>query len=85
VHARPLLRDYFGEPAYEEAAIVLEIKLVGELPSWLAELMSRTRAERFAYSKFITASEAVHGALQPKLQKAASSPPPAPGITRSGS
>ena len=62
---RPLLREYLGAPSYEESAIVLEVKLTGATPGWLEALITGARAERFAYSKFVTASEAVYrGSLQ---------------------
>jgi SPX domain protein involved in polyphosphate accumulation len=61
-HHRPLLRDHLGPPRYEEPAVVLEIKLTGAMPEWLEALMEATHAERFSFSKFVTASEAVYGA-----------------------
>jgi SPX domain protein involved in polyphosphate accumulation len=59
---RPLLRENLGVARYEEPAIVLEVKHTQQLPTWLDELMQASHAERYAYSKFITASEAVYGA-----------------------
>jgi hypothetical protein len=61
---RALLREMLGTPAYEERAIVLEVKVKEELPDWLQDLLQRARAERTTYSKFMAASEAVHGALR---------------------
>jgi hypothetical protein len=62
---RPLLREYLGSPSYEEGAIVLEVKLTGAPPAWLEALIASARAERFAYSKFVTATEAVYdGAMR---------------------
>ena len=58
----PLLRENLGSACYEESAIVLEVKLTGATPAWLEEMLQTARAERFAYSKFVTASEAVYPA-----------------------
>lgn len=60
VRQRPLLREYLGNACYEEGAIVLEVKLTQAAPAWLEELLQSARAERFAYSKFVTASEAAY-------------------------
>lgn len=59
---QPLVRENLGVPRYEEPSIVLEVKHTEQLPRWLDELMQAAQAERFAYSKFVTASEAVYGA-----------------------
>jgi hypothetical protein len=66
--ARPLLREYLGPPRYQEPACVLEVKATQEQPAWLHELLARNAAERVAYSKFVTASEAVHGELPRPLE-----------------
>jgi SPX domain protein involved in polyphosphate accumulation len=58
---KPLLREYLGRPSYEEPAFILEVKLTGEVPDWLEGLMQSAQAQRFAFSKFVTASEAVYG------------------------
>lgn len=58
---KPLLREYLGRASYEEPAFILEVKLTGELPAWLESLMQSAQAQRFAFSKFVTASEAVYG------------------------
>jgi SPX domain protein involved in polyphosphate accumulation len=60
---QPLLRENLGPAKYEESSIVVEVKHTEQLPSWLEELMLASQAERFAYSKFMTASEAVHGSV----------------------
>ena len=57
---KPLLREYLGRARYEEPAFILEVKLTGEMPAWLDELMQAARAEQFAFSKFVTASESVY-------------------------
>jgi SPX domain protein involved in polyphosphate accumulation len=69
--ARPLLRDYLGPPRHEEPGCVLEVKATQQLPAWLQELMASSSVERVPYSKFVTASEAVHGTLPARA--------PAPG------
>jgi hypothetical protein len=58
---RPLLRDYLGAPRYEEPDYVLELKALEPPPAWLEELLARSGAARSTLSKFIIASEAVHG------------------------
>jgi SPX domain protein involved in polyphosphate accumulation len=58
---RPLLRDYLGPARYEEPVCVLEVKSTEQLPEWLNVLLADSQAERVPYSKFVTASEAVHG------------------------
>jgi SPX domain protein involved in polyphosphate accumulation len=58
---KPLLREYLGRPRYEEPAFILEVKLTGELPGWLEQLMKTAHAQQFAFSKFVTASESVYG------------------------
>jgi SPX domain protein involved in polyphosphate accumulation len=62
--AKPLLREYLGRACYEEPAFILEVKLTGEMPDWLTALMQTARAQQFAFSKFVTASEAVYGSAQ---------------------
>jgi hypothetical protein len=61
--AKPLVREALGTPAYEEPCCVLEIKARGELPSWLADLIDQLGPEETVFSKFVTASEKVHGPL----------------------
>jgi SPX domain protein involved in polyphosphate accumulation len=59
---RPLSRDYLGTPRLEEVACVLELKaLEPPPPAWLDELLARSGAARSTLSKFVIASEAVHG------------------------
>jgi SPX domain protein involved in polyphosphate accumulation len=57
---KPLLREYLGRPRYEEPAFILEVKLTGDMPGWLDQLMKTAHAEQFAFSKFVTASESVY-------------------------
>ena len=59
---KPLLREYLGRASYEEPAFILEVKLTGDMPGWLEELMQSAHVERFAFSKFVTSSEAVYAA-----------------------
>lgn len=61
---KPLLREYLGRPRYEEPAFILEIKLTGDMPGWLDQLMKTAHAQQFAFSKFVTASESVYDAVQ---------------------
>jgi SPX domain protein involved in polyphosphate accumulation len=58
---KPLLREYLGRACYEEPSFILEVKLTGDLPDWLEQLMKSARAEQHAFSKFVTASETVYG------------------------
>jgi SPX domain protein involved in polyphosphate accumulation len=56
-----LHRDQLGLPAYEENACVVELKSKEPAPDWLAALLSDSGAQLVTFSKFLTASEAVHG------------------------
>jgi VTC domain len=60
--AKPLVREALGAPVHEQTGYILEVKARGELPDWLADLLEQTGAEQHSLSKFVTASEAVHGA-----------------------
>ena len=61
---KPLLREYLGRPRYEEPSFILEVKLTGEMPGWLEQLMKTAHAQQFAFSKFVTASESVYDSAQ---------------------
>jgi SPX domain protein involved in polyphosphate accumulation len=61
---KPLLREYLGRARYEEPSFILEVKLTGDMPGWLEQLMQSARAEQFAFSKFVTASESVYDSEQ---------------------
>jgi hypothetical protein len=63
VSGKPLVREALGIPAYEEACYILEVKTRGELPLWLSDLLADVGAEEHVFSKFLTASETVHGPL----------------------
>jgi VTC domain-containing protein len=56
-----LVRETLGVPAGVENRCVLEIKSRGPHPPWLASVLEEAGAVRAAYSKFETASRAVHG------------------------
>jgi hypothetical protein len=59
---RPLSRDELGKPAGVEPRIVVEIKRLCPLPTWLTDTLSRSGASQVSFSKFVAASGAVHGA-----------------------
>jgi VTC domain len=61
---KPLVREALGVPAYEESSCILEIKARGELPAWLADLLDQLGPEEPIFSKFVIASEKVHGPLE---------------------
>ncbi|HET8937632.1 MAG TPA: polyphosphate polymerase domain-containing protein [Polyangiales bacterium] len=61
---KPLLREYLGRPRYEEPAFILEVKLTGDMPGWLDQLMKTAHAQQYAFSKFVTASESVYETAQ---------------------
>lgn len=58
-----LVRENLGASCYEEPGYIVEIKAVGEVPSWLRELLEETGATEHTFSKFVTASENVFGPL----------------------
>jgi hypothetical protein len=55
-----LVRGALGGPLAEEASGVLEIKRRGAVPTWLHECLTRIGATPVPFSKFVTASRAVH-------------------------
>lgn len=57
----PLVRESLGTPAYEEPKHVVEIKVRGSVPEWLESLVRSSNADLSSFSKFVTASSAVHG------------------------
>lgn len=61
---KALLREHLGRACYEERAFILEVKLTGEMPGWLDQLMKKAHAQQFSFSKFVTASESVYPAEQ---------------------
>jgi hypothetical protein len=56
-----LVRETLGEPGAVERRCVLEIKMRGEPPPWLPTVLAGCGAVREPYSKFESASRAVHG------------------------
>ena len=56
-----LVRETLGAPSTVEGRCVLEVKTRGTPPSWLAGVLADGGAVREAYSKFESASQAVHG------------------------
>ena len=65
-----LVRETLGPARARESAGVLEVKAHGEIPAWLRALLDQVGAQRRPFSKFESASVAVHGAL-PSGQSAA--------------
>jgi hypothetical protein len=59
--ARALLRETLGEPRASFADCVVEVKMRGQPPAWLPEVLTRSGARQERYSKFLSASRAVHG------------------------
>jgi len=59
---RPLSRAELGKPAGVEPRVVVEIKRLCPLPSWLTEALARSGASPVSFSKFVAASGAVYGA-----------------------
>jgi hypothetical protein len=56
-----LLRSTLGNPVAREPSRVLEIKLRGDEPTWLRDLLRAHAIQRASFSKFEAASSAVHG------------------------
>ena len=59
--ARPLSKSELGKPAGVEARAVVEVKRRAFLPAWLDEALSAAGGSAVNFSKFVAASEAVHG------------------------
>jgi len=58
-----LTRDALGEPAGRDGFALVEVKLRGGLPGWLVEALERGGALPISFSKFVRASQVVHGRL----------------------
>lgn len=58
---RPLSRGELGRPAATQSRAVVEVKLRSEMPPWLEAALSRCSEGQVSFSKFISASGAVHG------------------------
>jgi hypothetical protein len=56
-----LVREALGAPAGEESSGIIEIKTLDGLPGALAAALDAVGAQRVPYSKFESASRAVHG------------------------
>jgi hypothetical protein len=56
-----LVGESLGSAAWTERDYILEVKTKGEPPQWLAQLLAQCQAQASSYSKFVTASRAVHG------------------------
>lgn len=61
----PLTRAVLGPPVAVEPRLVVEVKHLGMLPSWLPEALTAMGAERTDFSKFAAATEAVTAAGRP--------------------
>ncbi len=59
--ARPLSKSELGTPAGVEARAVVEVKRRAGLPAWLEQALTQAGAGPVTFSKFVAASEAVHG------------------------
>jgi VTC domain len=57
----PLSRENLGTSRGAAPACLLEVKLRAEPPAWLTRALDRAQAKRQSLSKFVLASEAVHG------------------------
>ncbi len=57
----PLVRERLGRPSFEEDGVILEVKATGALPAWLERTLDEAGIAPLSFSKFATASEAVHG------------------------
>jgi hypothetical protein len=58
---RPLSRTELGVPAGIEKRAVVEVKRRSALPAWLEQALSDAGSGPQSFSKFVAASEAIHG------------------------
>lgn len=58
-----LVRPTLGPPIATEVRNVLEVKSHGDPPGWLSRLLHEQAIEPVSFSKFETASSAIHGAI----------------------
>jgi hypothetical protein len=58
---RPLSKSELGKPAGVEPRAVIEVKRLTPLPSWLTQALADAGGGAANFSKFVAASEAVHG------------------------
>lgn len=57
----PLTRESLGPPCAAAPTCLLEVKLREATPVWLARALEQAQAKRERFSKFVLASESVHG------------------------
>ncbi|HVY29065.1 MAG TPA: VTC domain-containing protein [Polyangiaceae bacterium] len=60
--ARPLSKSELGPRAGAETRAVVELKRLAPLPGWLEQALAQANSSAVTFSKFVAASEAVHGA-----------------------
>ena len=58
---RPLSKAELGKPAGVEPRAVVEVKRRAFMPIWLEQALAAASGSSVSYSKFVAASEAVHG------------------------
>lgn len=58
---RALLRGSFGKPVGSAPLCLVEVKRRSEVPGWLSSALDECGAREESFSKFMLASEAVHG------------------------
>jgi hypothetical protein len=58
---RPLSKSELGKPAGVEQRAVVEVKRRSSLPGWLSQALAEAGGGAASFSKFVAASEAVHG------------------------
>jgi VTC domain len=59
--ARPLSKTELGKPAGVEPRAVVEVKRLSAMPNWLEDSLADTAGSAVSFSKFVAASEALHG------------------------
>jgi hypothetical protein len=59
--ARPLSKSELGKPASVEPRAVVEVKRLASMPSWLEQTLGDAAGSAVSFSKFVAASEALHG------------------------
>ncbi len=59
--ARPLSKGELGRPAGVEPRAVVEVKRLLPMPSWLEQTLADVAGDAVGFSKFVAASEALHG------------------------
>jgi hypothetical protein len=58
---RPLSRSELGKPCAVEPRAVVEVKRRAALPGWLSQALEDAGSATTSFSKFVAASEAIHG------------------------